>query len=223
MTETAVETPDAEATEVEEKPAKAVKEATVCACSLYSGQDVKGNELSTGCTEKTVRTFRPGHDAKLKSLLIKVGSAGNEVIKTVGDEVTSMQPVHAAEEYGFRNLVEKSLETAKGREDARKAKAAKRAEVKAAAEAKKEAARVEREKRAAAKRAHAEAVAKAESVANENKTPGPAKAKVGRSTVEGEVLEDGKFRYTNAKNETVEVENYKIVVDPTTVAVPEAN
>lgn len=221
MTDTAVETPaQAESTEVEAKPAKKVVEPTPCACQFYSGTDAKGQELSTGCDEETVRTFRPGHDAKLKSLLIKVASAGNSVTKRVGDGTEEMDPLHAAEEFGFRGLVEKSVNAANEKQAARDAKAKEREEAKAAKERAKAEAKAERERKAAQKKAHADAVAKA---AEERKgQPGPATAKVGRSTFDGEILADGQFRYTKG-DEEVETSNYSVVVDPASVPVPDVD
>jgi|SRR5690606_2191521 len=214
MTETAV----AETAVAEDKPKreKKVVEATACACQFYSGQDVRGETLSTGCAEVTPRTFRPGHDAKLKSLLIKVGSAGNQVVKTVDGETEEMDPLHAAEEFGFRGLVEKSVDAAKAKQEARDAKAKEREAKKAETERKKAEAKAERDAKAAQKKAHAEAVAKA---AEDRKSqPGPAKAKVGRSTVDGEILDDGTFKYKKGDDE-VETTDYTPVIDPSTVEV----
>lgn len=221
MSETAVETPEVEAEAVEEKPKreKKVVEPTPCACQFYSGQNAKGDTLSTGCTEVTPRTFRPGHDAKLKSLLIQVGSAGNQVTKTVDGETSEMDPLHAAEEYGFRGLVEKSVEAAKAKEDARAAKAQEREAKKAEAAQKKEAAKAERERKAAQKKVHAKAV---EDAAEARKSePGPATAKVGRNKFDGEILADGQFKYTDAKGEEQETSNYTVVIDPASVPVPD--
>ena len=217
MSETAaVETP-----EVEAKPARQAKQPTPCACQFYTGKDAKGEELATGCTEETVRTFRPGHDAKLKSLLIKVGSAGNQVTKTVDGETTEIDPLHAAEEFGFRNLVEKSIDGARAKAEAKAAKIRERQEAKEARERAKEEAKAERERKAAQKKAHADAVAKA---AEDRKSqPGPATAKVGRNKFDGEILQDGVFKYTNAKGEEVETGEYTVVIDPNSVPVPEVD
>lgn len=218
MTDTAVETPAEVATEEKPKREKKVVEATACACRFYSGKDAKGETLSTGCTEVTPRTFRPGHDAKLKSLLIKVGSAGNSAVKTVDGETEEMDPLHAAEEFGFRDLVEKSIDAAKAKQKASEAKAQEREAKKAETERKKAEAKAERERKAAQKKAHAEAVAKASE--DRKSQPGPAKAKVGRSTVDGEILADGTFKYKKG-DEEVETTDYTPVIDPETVPVPE--
>lgn len=220
MSDTAVETPVTDETEaVEEKPARERKvvEPTRCECGLYTGTDAKGAALSTDCTETNTRTFKPGHDAKLKSLLIKVGAAGGQVTKTVGGETEEMDPLHAADLYGFRNLVEKSVDAAKAKADERaKAAEARQAKKDAAAKAKEEA-KAKREQAAAAKKAHAKAVEEAAEAAKSN--PGPAKAKVGRTTVDGEILADGTFKYKKG-DEEVETTNYTVVIDPASVPVP---
>lgn len=219
MSDTAVETPvSAEAVEEKPKREKKVVEATPCACQFYSGKDVKGETLSTGCTEVTPRTFRPGHDAKLKSILIQVGAAGNQVVKATDDEDVEMDPLHAAEEYGFRGLVEKSVEAKKAEADAKAAKAKEREDAKAAKAEEKAKAKAEREARAAQKKAHAKAVEEAAEAAKSN--PGPAKAKVGRTTVDGEILADGTFKYKKG-DEDVETTNYTVVIDPASVPVPD--
>jgi hypothetical protein len=220
MSETAVETPEVEAEAVEEKPKreKKVVVATPCACQFYTGKDKSGNDLSTGCNGENVRTFLPGHDAKLKSLLIQVGVAGGQVTKATDDEDVLMDPLHAAEEYGFRSLVEQSIDKAKVKEEARAAKAQERADAKAKKEQEKAAAKAKREQAAKAKKAHAEAVAKAAEDAKGK--PGPAKAKVGRTTVDGEILADGTFKYKKG-DEDVETTNYTVVIDPASVPVPD--
>lgn len=203
----------------EEKPAKAKAVATACACSLYTGIDAKGVKLTTDCEAATVRTFGPGHDAKLKSLLIKTAVAGANVTKFHEDGSTSeLSPVHAAEEYGFRELVEKGLAT-------HRAKLDKREEAKAAREAKKakrdqerEDAKNERKRVQAERKAKADALKAATDKANAEKNPGPARAKVGRAEFDGEILQDGTFRFTK-DGEQVETEKYTIVVDPATLNV----
>lgn len=216
------DTATAEAVEVkEEKPArvKKVVVATPCACQFYTGLDGKGEVLATGCTEDTVRTFRPGHDAKAKSLFIKTAVAGHQVTKTLEDgSTTEIDPLHAAEDFGFRGLVEKSVDAAKAKGDVRDAKAKERADKKAATEAKKAEAKAKREQAAEAKKAHAKAVEEAAEAAKGK--PGPVTAKIGRQKFDGEVLTDGTFSYKNAKGEDVETTDYTVVIDPATVPVP---
>ncbi len=219
MTDTA--TAEAPAAEVEEKPArvKKVVVATPCACQLYTGKDVKGEELTTGCNGENVRTFLPGHDAKLKSILIKTAVAGNPVKKSGEDGTEDMDPLHAAEEYGFRSLVEKSVEAAKAKEDARATKLKEREDKKAAAAKLKEEAKAKRDLEAKRKKAHAQAVEKA---AEDRKgQPGPATAKVGRNKFDGEILADGTFKYTDASGKEQETSTYTVVIDPASVPVPD--
>lgn len=222
MSDTAVETPvNDEVEAVEEKPKrekKAPVEPTACACQFYTGSNAKGEALSTGCSEVTPRTFRPGHDAKLKSLLIQVGAAGNQVTKTVDGETSEMDPLHAAEEFGFRGLVEKSVDAKKAEAEESKRKAEERQAKKDAASKAKAEAKAKREQAAKAKKAHAEAVAKAAEDAKG--TPGPAKVKIGRTTVDGEILADGTFKYKKG-DEDVETTNYTVVIDPASVPVPD--
>lgn len=216
-TDTVVETPVPEAAAAPEKPAKVVKVATPCACSFYTGKDIKGTELTTGCDAVTVRTFGPGHDAKLKSLLIKVAIADGQVTKTAEDgTVTELSPVHAAEEYGFRPQVEKGLETYKGKADKRAEAAVERQAARDAKKAEKDAAKAERKRIQEERKIKADALKAATDKANADKTPGPARAKVGRTEFDGEILADGTFRYEK-DGETVETEKYLVVVDPATI------
>jgi hypothetical protein len=217
-TETVVETP---APEAAEKPAKAVKVATPCACSLYTGKDIKGAELTTGCDAETIRTFGPGHDAKLKSLLIKTAIAGLDVTKKTDTGSVAMSPVHAAEEYGFRPQVEKGLETHNGKAVKREEAAKERQAARDAKKAEKDAAKAERKRIQEERKVKADALKAATDKANADKTPGPARAKVGRTEYDGEVLADGTFRYEK-DGEQVETEKYTIVVDSATIETPVA-
>lgn len=222
MTDTAVETPAVEAeTPAVEKPKrekKAPAVATPCKCSLFTGQDIKGNELSTDCQAETIRVFAPGHDAKLKSLLIKSAIAKVDVTRVENGVEQELSPVHAAEEFNFRALVEKGLAIHERKEGVRAERAAERKAKVEKRAAEKQAAKDERAKVQAERKALAAKLDEAEKAANENKTPGPATAKIGRNKFDGEVLADGTFRYKDAKGEDVEVENYKIVIDPASLA-----
>lgn len=218
MTDTAVETPAAEVAEAKPVREKKVVVATPCACQAYTGLNAKGEVLATGCTEETIRTFKPGHDAKLKSLILDTAKAGNQVTKTEDGESVEIDPLHAAEDFGFRSLVEKSLEGHQAKQAVKDAKAKERADKKAATEAKKAEAKAKREADAAAKKLHAKAV---EDAAEARKSqPGPATAKVGRNKFDGEILADGTFKYADAKGEDVETSEYTVVIDPATVPVP---
>lgn len=211
MTDTTAESP------VEAKPVKAPKVAAPCACRFYTGTDAKGNALATGCTGETIRTFLPGHDAKTKSLILKVAVAGGLVTKTVEGKSEELEPLHAAEEFGFRSLVEKSLTSHQAKQAERDAKAQVRADKKTATEAKKAEAKAKREQAVKDKAAHALAVEKA---AEDRKgQPGTATAKIGRNKFDGEILADGTFKYTDAKGEETETTEYTVVIDPATVVI----
>lgn len=214
MTDTAVETP-AETKPVREKK---VVTATPCACQFYTGTDKDGNTLATGCEGETIRTFLPGHDAKLKSVILKTAVAGNSIVKVDGDKTSEVEPLHAAEDFGFRALVEKSLEGHQAKQAVKDAKAAERQAKKEAAEKVKAEAKAKREQAAESKKAHAKAV---EDAAEARKSqPGPATAKVGRNKFDGEILADGTFKYADAKGVDVETSDYTVVIDPATVPVP---
>ena len=138
------------------------------------------------------------------------------LIHTYGHPV-EMDPLHAAEEFGFRSLVEKSVDAAKAKQEARDAKAKEREEAKAKREKAKADAKAARERKAEEKKAHAKAV---EEAAEARKSqPGAAKAKVGRNVVDGEILADGLFKYKKG-DEEVETSNYTPVIDPDSVPVP---
>lgn len=144
--------------EVQEvKPAKPVKIATPCACaSFFIKSNDDGSLSGTDCTAVTVNTFGPGHDAKLKSLLIKAGVAGSTVVRVEGDVHTDMSAVEAADEHGFAAQVQKSVEAKRSRAEevaARKASLAEKRELRALEAEEKKAAR---EAKAAEKKAKAE-------------------------------------------------------------------
>ena len=217
MTDTAVV--EADAVAADEKSVKVKAVATPCACSLYVGRDSNGEALSTDCEAVTVRTFGPGHDAKLKSLLIKTAIAGEDVIKVVDGSETELSPVHAAEEYGFRELVEKGVETHRSKQAKRDEARADRDRKRNERQAAKEEAKAERKRVQEERKARAAALKEATERANAEKAPGPARAKVGRVEFDGEVLQDGTFKYTNSEGTEVETEKYTIVVDPATITV----
>lgn len=93
---------------------------TICECSRYSvlvglRNDAKGDltwddELTTGCPKTlTGRTFAPGHDAKLKGFLIRVGTDGHEVTDDQGISCTAEA---MAGRYGFAHMVREGIENA---------------------------------------------------------------------------------------------------------------
>jgi hypothetical protein len=62
------------------------------------------SEVSTGCNRQVSgsRRFAQGHDAVLKSLFIRAGIAGADVVRTDG---RTFGPTSAAEQYGFGHQV----------------------------------------------------------------------------------------------------------------------
>lgn len=151
-----------------ETAAKTKSEPKSCACSAYVVRFDNGNELATGCSAKTPRNFAPGHDAKLKSILIKAAIAGVDVTKATDNGTVTVSPLHAAEDFGFRPQVEKGVET-QARKDAvkaekaaaRKEAAEKRAQAAAAKKAEREAAAAQRKADREAAKAQKEADRKA--------------------------------------------------------------
>lgn len=112
-----------------------------CACGLYfveiqsPGKPEGATQLvGTGCkwnVETYDATFLRGHDAKLKSFLIKAGVQHKSIIwqSVNGEAQEVMSPIHAGNRYGFGYMVQAGIEN----HGLRKAKAAaKRAEKKAA-------------------------------------------------------------------------------------------
>ena len=153
-----------ETTEAAPKAKKAPKEPVDCACGAYEvlvGQRDAGDgevefdeELTTNCDgAKTKSIFAPGHDARLKSLLIKAGALGEHVrFNNPADGLLhEVTPVEAAGRYGFADMVESGIAKAKEKADARVAAAAAKAVKKAAADKAKADKKAEREAAKAAK------------------------------------------------------------------------
>lgn len=111
--------------------------ATPCECSLFEAfipeqltdETIESGDfdtLTTGCTATTKRTFAPGHDAKLKSFLIKHEAAGNEIRRNDGIAVTADAMGHARR-YDFAHLVAAGIEKAQAKAEARATRAATKA------------------------------------------------------------------------------------------------
>lgn len=129
------------------------KSLTPCMCQNFSAV-VDGETVTTGCDIETLSRFAPGHDAKLKSLFIRVGTVGAEVAAKAEDgSVSNMSAIEAAAEFGFGETVEKGIENAKAREQLRKQREQVKADNKIAADAKKAIAAQKKADAAAAKAA----------------------------------------------------------------------
>jgi hypothetical protein len=160
---------------VEAKPAKSVKTPHACACSLYTVHTDEG-DVTTECTAQTVRSFVPGHDAKLKSMLIKAAINGQEVTREATDQNPEavLSAREAAEDFNFAAHIDKGVETHEKREAAKAerkaasdAKKAEAADKKAVAEAEKKAVRDAKKAEAAAKREAAAADREAKKAAKD--------------------------------------------------------
>jgi len=190
-------------------------EPTRCECSRYSvlvnvrengtdGDLVWDAELTTKCTATTKRVFAPGHDAKLKSALIKWGAEGHDVTRDDDGVNTVADAATLAAKFPFGHMVAAGIS---------------RAEAKAAARAEREAAKNDPAKKAAkkalrqAKQAMTTALdeAKADAgVRGYKREPQEVTAKVGRwertGTVEGDT-----FTYTDAKGATKTTTKFALI------------
>jgi hypothetical protein len=183
-----------------------------CRCSIYSAvieevQDEDGNmvdivEDTTGCTQTTKNEFAQGHDAKLKSHLIKWGVLGYEVARVEGGMRISNDAASQAAEYGFAQMVRDGIAKGKAKAEAARERADRKHEAQAAKAAKKgkKAPKVSLAKAPVDKLADAKITVTHAPVPTEEPLPVPVKAtaKVGRWTYQGTVNVDNTFTY-NAK------------------------
>jgi hypothetical protein len=129
------------------KAAEAPKASfTACACSRFSvlvnlrneNEDDSGDliwdeELTTGCGGgKTKATFLPGHDAKLKSALIKWGIEGYDVQEDTGGVTLLGDALKHAAKFGFDYMVSAGIKRGTARLAEKRDKAEARAAKKAA-------------------------------------------------------------------------------------------
>jgi DNA-directed RNA polymerase subunit M/transcription elongation factor TFIIS len=80
----------------------------------------------TYCTQDTRNTFAPGHDAKLKSFLIKHELLGHEIRRHEGGVAVSDDAVGHAKRYGFGHMVVAGIVRAQERAAVKAAKKAER-------------------------------------------------------------------------------------------------
>ncbi|MFC9808491.1 hypothetical protein [Streptomyces griseoaurantiacus] len=117
-----------------------------CECAAYDAlpADLTETDLetgdyevfTTGCTATTKRQFAPGHDAKLKSFLIKHGAAGHDVRRNEGGVATSASAEQHAARYAFGHMVAAGVKRAETKAAEKAERAAARAARKAAPKAK---------------------------------------------------------------------------------------
>ncbi|MEU9187565.1 hypothetical protein AB0D14_24095 [Streptomyces sp. NPDC048484] len=103
-------------------------EPVACTCSQFATEDGR----TTGCAAETKRLFAPGHDAKLKSFLIKAGAEGVEVIRTVDGIASSADAATHAAKFAFGHMVAAGITRAEGKAAEKAERAAARAARKAA-------------------------------------------------------------------------------------------
>ncbi|MEU9589855.1 hypothetical protein AB0D84_09000 [Streptomyces sp. NPDC048193] len=107
----------------------ATAEPTRCECSRY---ELEGGQ-TTGCKAETKRLFAPGHDAKLKSFLIRAGAAGELVTRVAEDgHRTSGQADSLAAKFTFGYMVKAGITRARDKAAEKAERAAARATRKAA-------------------------------------------------------------------------------------------
>ncbi len=191
------ETEEPEMTNPTAPAARSAKTLVPCRCAAFlvvirewetSDGQPEIDTIATGCTATTLREFAPGHDAKLKGLLIRAGVADQEIRIEEGGLAITTSAEGAAMRFGFADMVIEGI--AKGKEKA--ADRAAKADAKHAA-------------KAAAKHA-AKAAREAAKATKKDAAPAPAvkdmgKAKVGRWERDGEFTDAG-FVYTDKQGVT---------------------
>ncbi|MEU9506488.1 hypothetical protein AB0D32_09445 [Micromonospora sp. NPDC048170] len=95
-----------------------------CACRSFAVLDGDQVTETTGCDRMTNRQFAQGHDAKLKSMLIRAGVAGLQVRWTEDDQAREGDPLAASRGFGFGHQVEAGI---RGRLDKLAERAARKA------------------------------------------------------------------------------------------------
>ena len=156
-----------------------------CRCSAV----VTASGETTGCTRATTRTFAPGHDAKLKSLLGQALANGEMVTVTTDGVKAEMSPLEAAGLMGnFGQMVVAVADKLRAKRDRAAAHKAKLA----ANRAKREAEKASKKPRAA------------------KKPLIPVQAKVGRWTYEG-VVKGDRFVFANKQGVTVETDKFALI------------
>ncbi|MFE0793430.1 hypothetical protein [Streptomyces mutabilis] len=117
-------------------------EPTQCECSRYDAipadlteADLESGDfeiLTTGCTATTKRQFAPGHDAKLKSALIRWGALGLDIRRNEGGVASSASPAKHASRYAFAHMVTAGVKRAQDKAADKARRAQERAAKKAA-------------------------------------------------------------------------------------------
>lgn len=151
---------------------------------------------TTGCNETTAREFAPGHDAKLKSLLIRAGVAGFPVRRNLGGMASTSDAAGAARDFAFGYMVQTGIERGLAKQAA---KAEKKAARKSAPKAKAEKVAVEMPRKVGA---HVVAtIAQAVEAANTPEAPAAdvVRIKLGRWEYSAVIAPNGDANYKTAK------------------------
>lgn len=210
-------TTEATTTEAREITFKPKNQLGSCECANWEiGFTVDGEDgdepdvtiETTGCDKQTKRMFAQGHDAKLKSLLIRAGVAGMEVRwGRNGGVVVTSDAETAAKRFGFerqvidgiRNRLDKMAKRKQAIPPAPRAVAAQVAEGTEEGDARDEVECVDCE--TPEQQQVDQLLAEATGETTEQAEP-TIKAKVGRWEYEGRELADGSFEYASASGET---------------------
>jgi len=124
---------------------KASNDPRPCECSFFEvlvnfrdnpeegGEPLYDDVVTTGCTSTTRKMFAPGHDAKLKSLLIKYGALDEEIYRLEGSVRVSASADNWATRYGFTDQVCSGIDKAVARRRAAADRLRKREEKRQAA------------------------------------------------------------------------------------------
>ncbi len=87
-----------------------------CECSrwLIASTDDQNSELqeieTTNCATLTRKQFAPGHDAKLKALLVRSYEMDKQILRRGVDALTTYpDPIEASAGFGFRHQVRRAM------------------------------------------------------------------------------------------------------------------
>jgi len=205
------------------KPETLGTSKTRCACHAYEieswigevPEDGDPNDYvqyeGTGCTQYTERIFAPGHDAKLKSLLIKAGAAGLEVVLHDGGVNSHASAEHFAKGLGFEHQVLAGIKRAQAKAMARAEKKAAKVEQKLMYNAEQAEAKIKKAQ-AAAKQSQAPRTQQQQVAEKALETP-PYTIKVGRWTYQAVIDQKGNATYqtSGGQTKTVKKSGYKLV------------
>lgn len=178
-----------------------------CLCGAYEivveefdtpdGPDYTAED--TGCSARTTRDFAPGHDAKLKSLMISAGVRGLQVRHNGGGVVRMGSAETMAASFAFSYMVIKGIEAGRAKAEVRKnrADAKKAPKAKTTKQASQDRAAALTEKMAAKVAAPAAPVEEAPAAAP--KAAGT-RIKLGRWEYDAVIAANGDAEYINKQN-----------------------